>query len=154
MSDLYIERISVIDDEIVEAATRLSALLGSSNQVTITAKYLERITTNPDVYLLMARRERGERFIGMASLIIMPMPTNVRASLENIAVDESARGEGIGTALCQEVRTIADNLGVNTLRAATSPNNIASQTMLKKSGFIVDTDLDHFELNIQQGPRF
>jgi len=151
---ITIERITEITSEVLEAATMLAPQLGSANQVTITEDYLQRIVRNPDNYWLMARRASDSKFIGMASLIIMPMPTNIRSSLENVVVDEAARGMGAGTALCQQALQIADEEGVNTLRAAASKTNTASLRMLEKAGFHVEDTMHYFELSIHRGPRF
>ncbi len=154
MSDFSIERITKVNDEVVEAAERLALQLDSSNQGTITPTYLERVVANPDHYWLMARNEKDARLVGMASLFIMAVPTNVRSSLENVVVDESARGRGIGQALHLRAREIANEQGVNTLRTATWNQNTASKEMLKDLGLDIETDLTYYEWDIQQGPRF
>lgn len=154
MSNILIERVTEISPEIMEAATRLAPQLGSSNQVTIDEAYLKRIVENPDNYWIMARRESDAKLIGMASLVIMPMPTNIRSSLENVVVDESARGEGAGTALCEAAKSIADGQNVNTLRAAASKTNGASLRMLEKAGFSIEDSMHYLELSIHRGPRF
>ena len=154
MTELSIERIVDITPEVLAAAQHLSPQLESSNQVAITQEYFERIVSNQDNVWLMARRASDAKYIGMASLVIMAMPTNIRACLENVVVDESARGLGAGTALCEAAKEIANEQNVNTLRAAASKNNVASQRMLQKAGFEVETNLDYFELGIHKGPRF
>jgi len=135
MSEVTIERVTIISDEVVVAAQLLAPQLESSNQVNIPSEYLERIISNPDSVWLMAGREADAKLIGMASLVIMPMPTNIRASLENVVVDSEARGIGAGTALCMAAKEIANEQNVNTLRAAASKNNVESQRMLRKVGF-------------------
>jgi ribosomal protein S18 acetylase RimI-like enzyme len=154
MSQVTIERVTEISEEVFEAACLLAPQLESPNQVGITTEYLERIISNPDNVWLMARRAADVKLIGMASLVVMPMPTNVRASLENVVVDSNARGIGAGTALCLAAKDIAYEQNVNTLRAAASKNNAVSQKMLKKTGFDVETSMDYFELSIIKGPRF
>lgn len=154
MSNVLVERVTEITPEVLEAATRLTPQLESSNQVTIDEVYLQRIVDNPDNYWLMARRESDAKLIGMASLVIMPMPTNIRSSLENVVVDESARGEGAGTSLCEAAKSIADGQNVNTLRAAASKTNKASLRMLEKAGFTIDDSMHYQELSIHRGPRF
>ncbi len=154
MNDFSIERITKIDDEVTEAAKRLASQLNSPNQGTITPKYLERVVSNPDLHLLMARNEDDARLVGMASLFIMAVPTNIRSSLENVVVDESARGRGIGHALHRRAFEIANEEGVNTLRTATWNQNVASKEMLAELGLEVETDLTYYEWDIQQGPRF
>ena len=154
VAEVTIERVTTISDEIVVAAQLLAPQLESSNQVSITSDHLERIISNPDNIWLMARRIADAKLIGMASLVIMPMPTNIRASLENVVVDSEARGVGAGIALCLAAKDIANEQNVNTLRAAASKNNTASQEMLRKAGFKVETSMDYFELSIAKGPRF
>jgi len=154
MSNFSIERITSIDDHVAEAAQRLSSQLGSSNQVSLSDKYLESILENPDSYWLMARREADPRFIGMASLFIMRMPTNVRAFLENVAVDENSRGQGVGLALSATAIEIANSHNVNTLRSQAGTTNEVSQAMLTKAGFTKAEYLDYFECDIADGPRF
>jgi ribosomal protein S18 acetylase RimI-like enzyme len=152
MSDVSIERITYVDEAVMEAASRLSLQLDSSNQVTITEDYLETIILNPDSFWLMAKR--NARFVGMASLFIMRMPTNVRSFLENVVVDEDSRGKGIGLALCSEAFAIADSQGANTLRTQAGTHNAASRAMLQKAGFKIEDYLDYYEINIHDGPRF
>lgn len=154
MSDFSIERITTINDDVIEATRRLSSQLGSSNQVTISQEYLESITENPDNYWLMARRESDARFIGMASLFIMRLPTNVRSFLENVVVDEESRGQGVGLALSRRAFEIANSQNVNTLRAQAGTQNEVSRSMLQKAGFKIEDYLDYYELNIHDGPRF
>lgn len=154
MTEIIIERISEVNGEVLEAAQRLAPLLDSSNQVNLSVEYLEQVVNSPDSYWLTARKAKDTRIIGLANLIILPVLTNVRSSLECVVVDEGARGVGVGTALCAEAKKIADERGVNTLRAAASRTNTASQTMLRKFGFIVETSMDYFEYSIQKGSRF
>lgn len=154
MREFSIERITSINDSVLEAAERLTSQLGSSNQVMISKEYLESITDNPDNYWLMARRESDARFIGMASLFIMRLPTNVRSFLENVVVDEDSRGQGIGLALSRRAFEIADSQDVNTLRAQAGTQNEISRSMLQKAGFKIEDYLDYYELDIHDGPRF
>jgi ribosomal protein S18 acetylase RimI-like enzyme len=142
MSDVSIERITYVDEAVMEAASRLSLQLDSSNQVTITEDYLETIILNPDSFWLMAKRNARR------------MPTNVRSFLENVVVGEDSRGKGIGLALCSEAFAIADSQGANTLRTQAGTHNAASRAMLQKAGFKIEDYLDYYEINIHDGPRF
>lgn len=153
MIEVTVYRVTTISDEVLAAAQLLAPQLESSNQVNITPEYLERIISSPDNVWLMARRTADNKLIGMASLVIMPMPTNIRANLENVVVDRGARDIGAGIALCAAAKDIADEQNVNTLRAAASKSNAASQRMLQKAGFEVETSMDYLELIIVKGSR-
>ena len=147
MNEVTIERITIISDEVIAAAQLLTPQLESTNQVNVTPDYLERIISNPDNFWLMARRDIDAKIIGMASLVIMAMPTNIRASLENVVVDRDSRRTGAGTALCSAAKIIANQQGVNTLRAAASKNNSASLRMLLREGFNIETSMNYFEVS-------
>ena len=151
---IFINRITTVTPGVIEAARRLASLLGSGNQANISADYLSKITDSPNTHWLGATLLNDSRIIGMATLTIMPMMTNIRAGLESVVVDESVRGFGIATELCKEARVIADSLGVNTLRAAAMKDNVPSLGMLEKLGFEIETSMHYLELDIQQGPRF
>jgi ribosomal protein S18 acetylase RimI-like enzyme len=146
MSEVAIERVTEITPEVFDAVNRLAPQLHSPSQVTITEEYLQRGLANPNYFWLMARRSANPRFIGMASLVMLPFPTNVRTTLENIVVDEESRGLGVGTLLCEEAKRIAFEQGANSIRAAIANTNSASRKMLENAGFPLDTVCEHFEL--------
>ena len=129
-----------------EATNRLSLQLKSPGQVTITDEYLQWIVANPDYHWLMARRIEDSRLIGMACLIMLPFPTNIRTTLENIVVDRASRQKGVGTSLCEEAKKIALLQGANSIRVAAAKSNIASKKMLEKAGFPSDDVIQHYEL--------
>jgi RimJ/RimL family protein N-acetyltransferase len=147
-----VERVTQVTDEVLEASKLFAELLRSENQMEINRYNLERITYNPNTHWLMARNLSYNQIVGTATLTIMPMLTNVRAMLENVAVAEYAQGHGIGSLLCSRAVRIAELEGVNTVQASALQSNLASQAMLIKSGFIPENDLARFEFNIQNGP--
>ncbi|MHB1864705.1 MAG: GNAT family N-acetyltransferase [Candidatus Saccharimonadales bacterium] len=154
MSEFGVERITEITAEVFEAANRLAPQLESPSQVNITEAYLQRIVDNPEYHWLMARRTDDSRLIGMACLIMLPFPTNIRTTLENVVVDKDTRQQGVGTALCEEAKRIALEQGANGIRAAAAKTNVASKSMLEKAGFPVDDVMDHYELWLKRGARF
>jgi [ribosomal protein S5]-alanine N-acetyltransferase len=61
------------------------------------------------------------------------------AAVVGYRVAERAAGQGVATAALQQLcRTSRDDYGLHTLRAATSHDNVASQRVLQKAGFIAD----------------
>ena len=53
---------------------------------------------SPAVTVLIARDSDG-RIIGSLTLAMFPTPTGLRAWIEDVVVDESARGQGVGGGL-------------------------------------------------------
>ena len=50
---------------------------------------------NHDAATLLLARE-GENILGSMTLILFPIPTGLRAWIEDVVVDESFRGRGVG----------------------------------------------------------
>ena len=85
-----------VTDELVEAMARLVPQLSSSNQPPSAAE-LQEIIDSDAVRLLIARDQRG--VIGTLTLVLFRIPTGIRAWIEDVIVDEGARGSGIGRSL-------------------------------------------------------
>jgi [ribosomal protein S5]-alanine N-acetyltransferase len=67
-------------------------------------------------------------------------------------VAESVAGHGVATAAVEELCQLAPSLyGLRTLRAATSRENVASQKVLAKAGFVLTGPADPAEIGGKQG---
>lgn len=69
-------------------------------------------------------------------------------------VAQRAAGHGVATATVQALCVVAEGLGLRTLTAATADQNVASQRVLVKSGFVWDGPADPAEIGGKQGSRF
>src|SRR5215831_12685404 len=56
-------------------------------------------------------RDDDDRIIGVATLVIFPIPTAWRAWIEDVIVDESSNGRGIGSALTKAMLEHARRAG-------------------------------------------
>src|SRR4051812_20066320 len=57
-----------------------------------------RVVANPDLYLLIAKTAEG-LIVGTTTLAVFDTPTGRRAWIEDVVVDDSARGQGVGELL-------------------------------------------------------
>ncbi len=85
-----------VTDELVDAVGRLIPQLSSSPPPG--AAELAEIVGSPATSLLVARDETGN-IVGTLTLAVFRIPTGVRAWIEDVVVDDSARGAGVGAAL-------------------------------------------------------
>jgi len=97
-----------VTDEVVEAFARLVPQL-SKTSVPPDRAALDRIVSSPAITLLIARTDG--KISGTLTLVMFPIPTGIRAWIEDVVVDEAARGQGIGEALSQEAIKIAEAAG-------------------------------------------
>lgn len=84
---------------------------------------------------------RAETRLGFA---IVLRPTKGSAELSAIAVEERARGTGVGTALLSFVERALAAEGVEELRLHTAEANLAAMDLFLKCGFAVQQRLPRF----------
>jgi ribosomal protein S18 acetylase RimI-like enzyme len=98
-SDVRIEEALEVRDDPRAAVSRLVGQLSESAVVPGRAE-LEEIVSSPASRLLVARAEDGS-ILGMLTLALFRIPTGMRAWIEDVVVDETARRRGVGEALTQ-----------------------------------------------------
>ncbi|MEY2467810.1 MAG: hypothetical protein QOF21_508 [Actinomycetota bacterium] len=130
---MKIERVTELDDELVEAFARLIPQLSSSNPPP-TREELALIVGNDDYYLFVARDDGG-RVIGSLTLVTFRIPTGLRAFIEDVVVDGETRRSGAGRALTTAALDAARALGVTTVDLTSRPSREAANAMYVKLGF-------------------
>ena len=99
---MRVVEVTTVTPELVESIARLIPQLSTSATIP-TADHLERLISDDASQLLVARDpNQQDRIVGTLTLIIYRIPTGVRAWIEDVVVDESARRQGVGELLCRE----------------------------------------------------
>ena len=101
-----------VSAELVEAFARLLPQLSSSASPT-SLDELEAIVASPATSLIVARD--GEQILGTLTLAVFRIPTGVRAWIEDVVVDEGARGRGVGEALTLRAVELASAAGARSV---------------------------------------
>jgi len=124
------------DDELVAAFGRLVPQLSPSAAVP-TPDLIREIVEAQASTVPVARdlRDQG-RIVGMLTLIVFRIPTGVRAWIEDVVVDETARGRGVGEALSQEAVRRALDLGARTVELTSRPSREAANRLYQRLGFV------------------
>ena len=91
MSEVLIERCDEVTDELVTAFDGLLPQLSSSNPPP-GAEGLQRIVDSDACHLLVARVDG--RIVGSLTLVVFPIPTGMRAWIEDVVVDEDPKMSG------------------------------------------------------------
>ena len=63
------------------------------------------------------------------------IPTGVRAWIEDVVVDEAARGQGVGQLLNERALEIAQESGAKTVDLTSRPSREAANRLYKRIGF-------------------
>ena len=141
---VQVEVIEKVTGEVVEAFGRLLPQLSKSAPPLGQAE-LDALVQYPANTVLVARSAGA--ITGTLTLVMFPLPTGVRAWIEDVVVDESARGQGIGEALTHEALRIAREAGVRTVDLTSRPARVAAGRLYERLGFkIRDSRLYRFTL--------
>ena len=127
-----VEILTEATDEVVEAFGRLLPQLSSSAKP-LDAAAIAALASSPEVTVLLARSDG--RIAGSLSLVIFRIPTGLRAWIEDVVVDEAARGQGIGAVLTREAIRLAREAGVRTVDLSTRPSRVAAGRLYEREGF-------------------
>ena len=130
---MHITQATTVSDELVAAFARLVPQLSSSAQV-LTRAELEAIVESPATTILLAEDDGGA-VIGSLTLALFRTPTGTRAWIEDVVVDESARGQGAGEALVAEAIRLAAEAGARTVDLTSRPSRDAANALYEKIGF-------------------
>ena len=128
-----IEVCTKIDDEVINAFTRLLPQLSKTSEPPA-QNDLEKIISHSACSVLLARVE--EKIVGSLTLVIFPLPTGKRAWIEDVVVDESIRGSGIGEKLNLVAIEIANKQGVRTIDLTSRPSREAANRLYKRLSLI------------------
>jgi len=138
-----VEKATRVTDELVLALARLLPQLSRSAPPP-SADELAEIVASPATTLFVARRTQGSSgstqgtdgaIVGALTLVVFRIPTAVRAWIEDVVVDASARGQGVGRALSQAALAEASRAGARTVELTSRPSREAANRMYLGLGF-------------------
>jgi ribosomal protein S18 acetylase RimI-like enzyme len=130
---MLIEHVQRVTDELLDAVSRLIPQLKITSP-RLTRDGLAALLASDATSLLTARDEAGT-LVGMLTLIHYRTPTGVRARIEDVVVDESARGKGIAVELVQRALSIAREKGADGVALTSNPRREAANRLYQKVGF-------------------
>lgn len=147
VGDIEVERVTVVDEDLVRAFQRLVPQLSRSSPAPTEAE-LQAMVDAPGTVLLVARSRGGEGgIVGSLTLVTFRIPTGLRAWIEDVVVDEGARGRGVGDALNRAALDAARELGCKTVDLTSRPSREAANRLYQRLGFEArETNVYRFEL--------
>ena len=123
-----------VDDELVAAFVALTPQLSSSSPAPGSDE-LAAIVASPATVLFVARDVDTGDIVGSLTLALFRIPTGLRAWIEDVVVDEAARGKGVGAALTETAMARAKSEGARTVDLTSRPSREAANRLYKRVGF-------------------
>jgi ribosomal protein S18 acetylase RimI-like enzyme len=141
---IRVSAVHEVTEEVVEAVRRLLPQLSSSARLPGPDE-VGQVVRSPATTLLVARDDEiegagdakhpGGRIVGMLTLAVFHIPTGIRSWIEDVVVDESARGRGVGEALTKAALGVAAISGAKTVDLTSRPSREAANRLYQKLGF-------------------
>jgi len=137
-----------VSEGLVESFARLIPQLSSSSPPP-TASELLSIIDNPNSVLFIAEVERDGvlSVVGSLTLAFYRIPTGLKAWIEDVVVDESARGLGVGEALNVAALDESRQRGAKNVSLTSRSSREAANRLYQRLGFTpYETNLYRFGL--------
>jgi ribosomal protein S18 acetylase RimI-like enzyme len=142
---MRVEVVQAVDEELVEAFGRLIPQLSTSSPPP-TADDLRTAVDDPGTFVLVARDDDGH-IVGSLTLVVFRIPTGARAWIEDVVVDDAARGQGVGEALNRHALDVARDNGAKTVDLTSRPSREAANRLYRRIGFQPrETNVYRFDL--------
>ncbi len=132
---LQITLATELTEEIYNACLRLVPQLTNNNPPP-TREQLAQMLASRSSFLYLARHsDFGDGIIGLATLVLYRVPTGVRGYIEDVVVDERARGRRIGEALTRACLDQAEQAGTPQVMLTSNPGRKAANRLYQRMGF-------------------
>ena len=130
---MQIDIVTQADAELYEAFQRLVPQLTDNNPPP-SLDNLADLVRDAASTLMVARNAEGE-IVGALTLSVYRVPTGIRSIIEDVIVDNSARGQGIGEALMQRAIELAREKGAKNISLTSNPLREAANRLYLRVGF-------------------
>jgi ribosomal protein S18 acetylase RimI-like enzyme len=130
---VHVERVTVADPEVLSAVRHLLPQL-SETAAAPDAYDVETVVTSQVTTLLVARDD-DHRIVGMLTVAIFRLSTGLRAWIEDVVVDQAARGLGAGKALMEHALRLAEEAGARSVDLTSRPSREEARALYLSMGF-------------------
>lgn len=146
---MKVEEATSASPELVDALARLVPQLSRSSPPPGPAE-VQAMVDAPGTHLLVARADDGAvggGIVGTLTLVTFRIPTGGRAWIEDVVVDEAARGHGVGEAMTLHAIDLARSAGARTVDLTSRPSREAANRLYQRLGFTLrETNVYRFEI--------
>ena len=129
---IEISELMEADEETLSSVNHLLPQLSPSAQL-ISLDRLQALAASESTRLYLARE--GDHIHGMLSLVVFAIPTGTKAWVEDVVVDDGARGKGVGKSLMRHAMEQADKLGAKAVDLTSRPSREAANQLYQSIGF-------------------
>jgi ribosomal protein S18 acetylase RimI-like enzyme len=130
---MQINIVTQADEELYEAFQRLVPQLTDNNPPPSLNDLADLVRDASST--LMVARDDHRQIVGALTLTVYRVPTGIRSIIEDVIVDNSARGQGIGDALMKYAIHLAREKGAQNISLTSNPMREAANRLYLRVGF-------------------
>ena len=131
-----IEEMTDVTEETILAFQHLMPQLTTNTPIP-SRELLAVMAASADTFVFLARDpEKDGEIVGSATLAIALSPTGRHGWIEDVVVDEDARGKGWGRMLTQACLDKAREIGLSQVNLTSRPSRVAANELYRSMGFI------------------
>jgi ribosomal protein S18 acetylase RimI-like enzyme len=130
--DIQVDIAREADQELVDAFHRILPQL-SRAAAPLDLAAVARIL-GCDANTVLVARSAGT-IVGSLTLVMYPVPSGLRARIEDVVVDHAARGHGVAGLLTREALRLAREAGARTVDLTSRPDRAAANRVYERLGF-------------------
>ncbi|MEC8043756.1 MAG: GNAT family N-acetyltransferase [Verrucomicrobiota bacterium] len=106
----------------------------SANAKGLSMDRLTELVESDNTLIFIGADENGS-ILGMLSLIVMKIPTCNKAWIEDVVVDQAARGKGLGKSLMNHALEQAKKLGAKSVDLTSRPSRESANKLYQALGY-------------------
>ena len=130
---MKIKKINRFSKRAFETVSRLLPQLSSYAELP-TRQYFKSILASENIHFFIAELDK-KQIVGMLTIATYKTPSGIKVWIEDVVVDESQRGKGIGKELMLFAIGYSKSLGAKDIRLTSRPSRIAANELYLKLGF-------------------
>jgi len=127
-----IEHVTDASDELVDTIRGLLPQLTEAR----TPPTLEQLREVVEGQTLLVARDDDGSVLGTLTFVRYRVSSGIKGRIEDVIVDERARGRGVGEALVREGMRLANEAGVLMLELTSMPYRQAANRLYRRLGFV------------------
>jgi ribosomal protein S18 acetylase RimI-like enzyme len=130
---MRIDIVTQADGELFDAFQRLVPQLTNNNPPPSLDDLADLVRC--ELSTLMIARDDSGKIVGALTLSVYRVPTGIRSIIEDVIVDNSARGQGIGESLMKYAIDLARKKGAKNISLTSNPMREAANRLYLRVGF-------------------
>jgi ribosomal protein S18 acetylase RimI-like enzyme len=124
-----------VSEALYQACQRLVPQLTSNNPPPTRQQLANLLSEGKSILFLAQHQDYADEIIGLATLVLYRVPTGMRGIIEDVVVDEKARGRHIGEALTHACLERAEQAGCPQVMLTSNPGRTAANRLYQRMGF-------------------